>query len=593
MIHTMAKPIVWAAFAVALHAVIPAVASAAPPLTVSADAVTVWAPATQFRGDLQRLQPGSWQRVTAEQLPRDLPADPVMASKELLAAFHGETGAVTLYARQGDQLTRRAVIRPGGDLAPCRFRVIPAAAGSGLGIEVRDHDTLQYALTMSPDGMIELKPAATQHIVLADIRLSYAIVPSLIGTDLVYDPPRYGDKKQLYIPSMNLLAGLVTGGDSMMVAAWPPGRQVIRLDIDHAGTPRVIREVGMDLDHQNVYLRLLEHVNIWHAEDLKDTYLEQDTTIGWKPPLPALWIGYFYIESEQIGYPFFFGTSKTKLWGRFIRSWYEYPLWFGDGKTYVHFEKKFPPRGQLLIYYLQAHPGAPAVPSPVQVMQRGLGQELADKLLDREGIAQRPLLAHGNAVCAMTNRMQEIFDASGEVKQQAYIDQRADDVARFIEMIRQRIHEYGGFAAAVRPLLASRDLAAAVASGQLDPLQETIDEIALAAQEDVPNVSLDEVRKWADQIRRMAQQVRPDNSRRYKALAHRCRVVAGSQDDLARQLSVLAIRLMQQAAEIAVDSPQQARLAEQIITRCRHVLRRPTWWEPSRYYFPKSNPGIP
>ena len=64
--------------------------------------------------------------------------------------------------------------------------------------------------------------------------------------------------------------------------------------------------------------------------------------------------------------------------------------------------------GDLLIYYLEAHPTHPdaAVGAPVGVMEAVLGKPAAAKLLDFAGAEERPLLAHGMAVCAMTNTMQ-------------------------------------------------------------------------------------------------------------------------------------------------------------------------------------------
>ena len=64
-----------------------------------------------------------------------------------------------------------------------------------------------------------------------------------------------------------------------------------------------------------------------------------------------------------------------------------------------------------------------------------------------------------------------------------------------------------------------------------------------------------------------------------------------TQDDLARTLSVLAIRLTEQAAWLAVESPEHAKMAEEVIVKARQVLRKPTWWEPTRRLQPKSDPG--
>jgi hypothetical protein len=108
----------------------------------------------------------------------------------------------------------------------------------------------------------------------------------------------------------------------------------------------------------------------------------------------------------------------------------------------------------------------------------------------------------------------------------------------------------------------------------------------------MPSTSLDDAPLTAE-MKSLAAEVRPGNNKKYEKLASQCRSVAGSQDDLARDLSVLAIRLSQEAARQGAESPEQVRLAEQVIARTKQVLRKPTWWEPCRQYLTKSDPGRP
>jgi len=414
----------------------------------------------------------------------------------------------------------------------------------------------------------------------------------MIGEDLVYDARSYPDHAKIHIPSMNLLTGLIDGGDGMLIAAWPPGEQFVELSFAGTGDRRQIDGLSVTLNSKSFYLALAEHSGIWHVEPLKASYLEKDTLIGWKRPLEAGWIGRFYVESEDVHYPFYFQWEKRKLWGRFIRSWYEYPVWFEGDQTYVHFEKKFPPQGELLIYFLQRPSGGDdVVSSPLEVMSEALGPEKAAKLLDFEGIEMRPLLAHGDAVCAMTNKMQEFFNAGQELRQKTHIDERSDDVAKFIKLIRDRIFEYAAFARQIELLLKQRG--EVYSTETRETLQGIVEEIHLAAIEDLPDVSLEEVRQWTSGMKDLARQVQPTNKTRYKTLARQCRSVAGTQDDQTRELCLMTIQLMERAAALGVHSPDQVKLTESILARSRQVLRRPTWWEPRRNTTPKSNPGIP
>ena len=588
--------------------------------TVSNGAVTARVSSSEFDGQMSWFQRSPWHALPIDQLPRRATEPPVVDAGHLVIAFDAEAPSVAVYARTRDRLIRRATI----SIAPARkidfYRVVAGRQRTGLGIEAYSTDErMSFALYLSRDQLIELRPGSAQQVSVTDVPLAYAIVPSLIGTDFVYDPRGFpaahvastkpvgnpisersasGDRqtavgRSVYVPNMNLITGLVASGDSLLVGVWPPGKQRVRLIRGGGAGEKCFDGFSITPAGKPVYLSLIEHPEIWRAEPLRDAYLEKDTVIGWQRPFPARWIGYFFIESEEIGYPFYFGAARRKLWGRYIRSWYIYPLWFAGNKTYVHFEKKFPPRGELLIYYLETAPEQHAIASPIGVMRAALGEPLVEKLLDYAGLAHRPLLEHHDAVCAMTYKMRDIFQAGAEAKRRDFIEERADDVARFIARIRQRIFEYAEFADRVQRLVRFERKRHPDGAEALAPLEDTIEEIALAAREDLPEVSLEEVRRWTGEIKSLAQRVRPDNLARYKKLARQCRSVAGTQDDLARELSILTIRLTQEAAEMGTASAERIGLAEAVIFEARGVLRRPTWWEPRRCDYPKSDPGRP
>ena len=567
---------------------------AAPPITISDGGVTAWTLESKFEGSMDFVRQNQWQTLSPDQLPATVDGRSVIATQRILVSFDTDTGDVTVYTRRANRLTRRGIVRAVPHQPTVKYQLVSGAGRGGLGIEVYGaDDQLDYTLALSGDGLIEFKPAGAQQVSVSGIRLAHGIVPSLIGTDLVYDARRYPGRRTLHVPSMNLFTGLVQGNHCTMVCIWPPGDQAVRLQIGHEGEEGVIDSFSIDVDGRSFFLSFVEYPGIWHAEPLKDAYLEKDTVIDWKRPFPALWIGHFFVDSEEISYPFYFGPEKRKLWGRYIRSWYYYPCWFQGDKTYIHFEKKFPPNGEMLIYCLENRQSAAQAPSPVQLMRAALGEEAAARLLDFDGTQQRSLLAHGEAVCAMTNKMQEMFDVGAEVQQKAHIATRADDVADFIGMIRERILEYGQFAKQMNETLGAIEQAEGASADALLAVLDTVDEISLAAEEDLPDVTLDEVRLWTEEIKYLSQKVRPTNAKRYAVLGRQCRSVAGSQDDLARELCVLTIRLMEEAARMGVDSPKRVKVAEEIIAKSRQVLRRPTWWEPRRYDFPKSNPGIP
>ena len=378
----------------------------------------------------------------------------------------------------------------------------------------------------------------------------------------------------------------------MLVAVWPPGDQLARVRVSEKNGTRTIESFELGTAAQPVFISFLDHPNIWHAERLREEYLETDTAIAWQKPFEARWIGRFFVDSDGYDFPFYFLAERHKLWGRCIRGWHYYPVWFDGDRTMVHFEKKFPPVGELLVYYLDTYDGREQ-PSPIGVMQKSLGKDVAAQLLDFEGTQEQVLLEHHNAVCAMTYKIESCFAREPGAPPLAEVKQYADDIATFIRLIRERVFQFDQFAAEIQDLLQAEQKKQAALADSLEPCEEILAEIRDIAADDLPNVSLEEVRDWTAAI----QQLTPDAGQKslaaVKALTQHCRSVAGTQDDMARNLSVVTIRLMEEAARMGTASPGHVRLAEQIITRCRSILRQPTWWEPCRKYLPKSNPGAP
>ena len=566
---------------------------AAPGPTVSRDGVTAWISGAAFSGEMASLEKGSWERLPAGELPRIVAGYPVLASKTTVVALSHDGKTLSVYTRRDGRLTRRGQIHVSSEEGAARFKLAADAKQPGLAVGVfSQDDKLRGAVSLRPDGIIEIKQPPGREVVVRS-RMEYALVPSLIGTDLLFDPDTYPDQLDFYLPSMNMVVGLMDEGNCTMVGAWPPGEQLASLRMEKKGTRRAIGSFALGTDGRSFYLAYIEHPKMWHQEQLKAEYLEKHTAIAWQRPFDARWIGRFTIQSEQYDFPFYIAPKKMKLWGRCIRGWFYYPFWFDGARTMVHFEKKFPPVGRLLIYYLETHKGGPDILSPVAVMQKSLGEETAARLLDFEGTRELVLLEHRNAVCAMTRKIEKHFAGGNELKQRAEVDRYADDVATFIRLIRERVFAYERFAGQTAALLKDHKQADPALAGDTKRMEELLAEIRETAREDLPKTSLEQVREWTDGIKNLAAEVRPGNSLKVKALGQLCRSVAGSQDDLARNLSILTIRLMEEAAVFGIKSPGRAKLAEQLIGRCRAILRRPTWWEPCRKYMPKSDPGAP
>jgi hypothetical protein len=98
------------------------------------------------------------------------------------------------------------------------------------------------------------------------------------------------------------------------------------------------------------------------------------------------------------------------------------------------------------------------------------------------------------------------------------------------------------------------------------------------------------VSRWADHIKTVTAEVRKGNKEKLVTLTFQCRNVAATQDDLVRALCVATMGVMEAAADAGAPSAKDARLAEQVIARCRRVLRNGTVLEPRRVRFLGDSP---
>ena len=301
---------------------------------------------------------------------RAIAAETVLKSSSLTAAFDAQKGRIVISTRQGDRLTPRA---EAAFESVGRFETLKSVrSGNRDGIEVRSATAeVEFTVYLDDRGILEFKPGKARKLVLSGMNLRYAMVPSLVGTDFLYDP-KYFPRDRMHIPALNIVVGMVLGEGCMITGIWPSGGQSAALDLGPHGKWKGIDSLSLDTAGQSFYLSCIERPGVWHVEPLLRNYLEKDTVIAWKRPFEAQWFGRMHITSDDYDWPFYFINKPLRLWGRYIRDWYRYPVRFDGEKTVIHFEKRFRPEGELLIYCLQPHPihADASVVTPAEAMGR-------------------------------------------------------------------------------------------------------------------------------------------------------------------------------------------------------------------------------
>jgi len=275
-------------------------------------------------------------------------------------------------------------------------------------------ENLSAVFSFSKKQIIEIKPAENMKGIRLLSPIQYAVVPSFIGDDLIFDPGQYSSTNTLHIPSENLFLGLLKGENNMLVITWPEGKQEMTLILDNKEQgSRLIESVDFENDAKSIYLALLDAPGIWHKEELKSSYLEKDVAINWKRPFPAKWIT--QLHEAGVKTTFRFGESKQKRLWRAVIGAYVYPVWFEGESAFYHLGKKIPPEGDSLIYFLERKNTPVSVSTPVDIMKDTLGRQTSDIILDLPGRMLRSHHRRGSAgvrraaTCGCTAAIEAVF----------------------------------------------------------------------------------------------------------------------------------------------------------------------------------------
>jgi len=91
--------------------------------------------------------------------------------------------------------------------------------------------------------------------------------------------------------------------------------------------------------------------------------------------------------------------------------------------------------------------------------------------------------------------------------------------------------------------------------------------------------SLDHAAELAKQTMALTLKTDPDNIKTYAALLKAWRGMGGAQDYVLAKCHTVTRQLFQEAGYGCAELPQAVAIAEDIRTRCRHVLRNPDGYE--------------
>jgi hypothetical protein len=528
--------------------------------------------------------PGYWGREYS------FKGDAVVENQGLLAVFSAARGSVAIYAKDGADaaapgrkiaeavplgakagrpMNRIAIVRNAGD------EVVLSVTYSGAG------ESAQFAFGRNE--IVELKPTGK----LAGLRLlspmQYGVLPGFIGDDLIYDPAAYPEANSIAVPSENLLVGLQHGGDRMLVVTWPKGHQQVQLGLSNAEGKRRIESLDIQGDGQSFYLASLSAPGIWHREELKASFLEKDVTLTWKRPFPAKWKT--QLSEAGVRTTYAFRQTKGTVW-RGVPGSYDFPAWFDGDAAFLRLGKKVPPKGDALIYFLEARDTPQSVSTPADILKATLGRPMAEAILDPAG---RQLRTHhrrgGDGVhractCGYTEAIEAVFKAREETGKKQFIAEAIDDMIYFVRCHVDRIAEYQRFADDLTKHLRARSQASPELKPFLENLEQIVQQIPQECEVQKENMkSLDHAAELARQTMALTAKSDPDNLKTYMTLFKAWRGMGGAQDYVLAKCHTVTRAVFQEAGYGCAELPKAVAVAEEIRARCRLALRNPDGYE--------------
>lgn len=515
--------------------------------------------------------------------------DAAVENQGLLAVFSKTRGTVSLYAKSGTdakaaRLIAEAVplgIKQGGPMS--RVSIV-RNAGDEVVLEVTYASAGESAqFSFARNEIVELKPTGKLKSLRVLSALDYGVVPGFLGDDLIYDPAAFPESKTVAVPSENIFVGLQAGGDRMLVVTWPKGHQQIQLGLGGAEGKRRIESLDLQGDGQSFYLASLTAPGIWHRETMKAGFLEKDVTLDWKRPFPAKWKTQLSESGTRTTYAF--RQTKGTIW-RGVPGSYDYPVWFDGETALLRLGKKVPPKGDALFYFLEARVTPASITTPVDILKATLGRPMSEAILDPAGRTLRTHHRRGGdgvhraCTCGCTEAIEAVFKAGEETGKKAFIAEAIDDMIFFVRCHVDRIAEYQRFAEAMTKHLHARSQSTPALKAYLESLEQIVQQIPQECEVQKENMkSLDHAAELAKQTMALTLKTDPDNVKTYAALLKAWRGMGGAQDYVLAKCHTVTRQLFQEAGYGCAELPQAVAIAEDIRTRCRHVLRNPDGYE--------------
>ena len=510
----------------------------------------------------------------------------VIQGRHIAGVVRPQDGSLEISSILKGLLRPRCTLIPSIPIPNAKCSLVTEDNRKGLRVSSRKGDR-SYTAWFTPEGLVTIAAEHIPQFQITQCHLRYGLLPSFVGTDILYSPAKMAGSNQFQIPSTQWLVGLVDGNDAMLVAVWETDTQAVSLGLAGEGENRLIDSLTIATANAGFSLSLVEHPNLWHREPLKEEWLAQYVPIAWQRPFQARWMCQFFVRpatkptfrQPNLFYSFPVASAKTRHWGIWFEDTNFYPFYFDGLRTILHFDKTYVPNGDALFYFLE--PAAADLYSPCDIVEQALGREKALALFNFDAYRLRKLqystpdeFMYDRPVCATTTRLTKI-----KQEDKAVVGVNlATHLYEFIREIRGRLEQYGVFFTRMHDYLEAEKKAQPELTDYLDELERMVTD-AQSKAKPIYATSLPSVQEKSEDIKKLLLEGTSDG---FTFGDLDCRPTAGSQDDLCRHYNRFVMRLVQTAASKCGDSAQKAAIAKHLWDQSRDILQRPTRWESRR-----------
>jgi hypothetical protein len=554
-----------------------------------------------------------WQQVPEDETNHRFQGDVVLANRGIAVVLRKGGPGAEVYSLAREGWTRRAVLVPCGqqpakDLASVKALVVDGEAvaveatfraegGRTLGLVCELGAARTFVRT-------EARGETRRLRVQAEGR--FGLVPDFYADDITLDAAKI-PVAQAHIPTENMFAEALAGGQAMALALWDGPPQDIEITLAGDGDRRTISaaEVGY-APKGKIYFALLDFPGACCAA-LLDGLPERSEPIAgfklaapvrrldWRMPFPAQWRVDYVSEKDDpkwarsremsAPYPYPVKDGKCREF-RFIKPTYVWD-WGGgtDGERAANPDKypswiDFEGRGHVrpgggsyaaIVYPFDRGRGTPLeAVTLTDLVRQTLGVGPCQYILDADRrITQTP----GIFTCGGTSLLKKLEGSISKHKPEA--EKLMGDMLVFVRAYRKRIDQYMAFK---RDLLIYLDDQQAKHPEQKDfigRMKSLLEGIPSEPPQDFPKVieGLNvEYRATLDSDDEAAKKTREQLHKRYTG-------AGGAQDGIVARCHQTAKLLRYRAGLTLTADPTTAAIAREVRTRASSVLHNPMYHE--------------